>query len=185
MSTTYHFQTPFQNLEHSAGGEHDAHWIADANCNGICRINHDDRIDPESTHRVVALFTAAPELLTACKKAKAWITSVPRDKGAAHEESRNDVWQTLQDAIAAASPERSPATRTDHQMTPAVIEEWRHWNTSSEIADVVRRYVASGESLHDNELITDIQAVLKRTFPLLGAQDNGLSFEPTRPPATA
>lgn len=44
-------------------------------------------------------------------------------------------------------------------------ENWRFWVTASEIALQVRRYINSGNSLHDIDLITVIQSVLRDGFP--------------------
>lgn len=60
-------------------------------------------------------------------------------------------------------------------MTTEEVEIWRHWDTACEIADAVRIYADSGESLYDSALPEAIQEVLKRIFPTLGKQDNRLA----------
>ncbi len=68
-------------------------------------------------------------------------------------------------------------------MTQEEIECWRHWDTAGEIAEAVRRYASNDEPLHDSQLQDVIQEVLKRTFPTLGAQTNGLGLGQTLPEA--
>ena len=83
----YQFKPPFDWLTHFTDGVHGRHYIVDANETTVCKIQHDDRINPESVDRVVALFAAAPDLLTALEALTEWgcTHTSPRDANSPHE----------------------------------------------------------------------------------------------------
>ena len=103
----YKFQLPLQHCAHYSEGKHDAHLIVDANGNHVCRINHDDRIDPEEIDRIVALFTAAPELLAQLEKCRGHVAhygAMPH----AHSDAYRDA------ANANAAIRKATTLPTDH-----------------------------------------------------------------------